>query len=142
HTEHTEKPACSSPCVPRAPCVPWFVRPAPAAARALTKRRPSALMAAFPGGLLRETVLHDVHAAMGAKMVEFGGWHMPVSYSGIREEHRAVRTAAGLFDLSHMGRVHVSGPAKVEYLEAVQTQKVGDAEMGEARYALLCDERG
>jgi aminomethyltransferase len=93
-------------------------------------------------GALRETVLHDVHIAMGAKMVEFGGWHMPVLYSSIREEHKAVREAAGLFDLSHMGRVEVRGPARADFLDYVQTSSAADMQPGEARYALLCDERG
>src|SRR5213596_2997958 len=91
---------------------------------------------------MRETVLHAVHVAAGAKMIEFGGWHMPVLYSNIRDEHRAVRTAAGLFDLCHMGRVALGGPDRVAFLEYVQTNKVSDMTPGEARYALLCDERG
>jgi aminomethyltransferase len=92
--------------------------------------------------LLRETCLHDAHVAMGAKMVEFGGWHMPVLYSNIKDEHRAVRTAAGLFDLCHMGRVELNGPDRAAFLEYIQTTRVADAVPGEARYALLCDERG
>jgi aminomethyltransferase len=91
---------------------------------------------------VRETVLHDVHVRMGARMVEFGGWHMPVLYSSIRDEHKAVRTAAGLFDLCHMGRLEIAGRAAVAFLEYVQTAKVADAAVGEARYALLCDESG
>jgi len=57
-----------------------------------------------------ETPLHDRHVALGARLIEFGGWLMPVQYSGILEEHRAVRERAGLFDLSHMGELFVEGP--------------------------------
>ncbi len=91
---------------------------------------------------MRKTALHPVHVAMGAKMVEFGGWHMPVAYSLIRDEHRATRTAAGLFDLSHMGRFFVRGPARARFVERACTNEVADMKPGEARYALLCDERG
>ncbi len=58
----------------------------------------------------RRTSLHDVHLACGARMVEFAGWHMPVQYAGVVDEHLAVRTRAGLFDVSHMGEVAVRGP--------------------------------
>ena len=59
---------------------------------------------------LARTPLYEEHHALGAKIVEFGGWEMPVTYRGIMEEHRAVRTAAGLFDVSHMGEIEVLGP--------------------------------
>ena len=61
------------------------------------------------GATLRRTPLYEMHRRHGAKLVEFGGWEMPVSYRGILEEHRAVRTAAGLFDVSHMGEIEVTG---------------------------------
>ena len=60
---------------------------------------------------LHETALVDAHRALGAKLIEFGGWLMPVQYGGILEEHRAVRERAGMFDLSHMGELFVDGPA-------------------------------
>jgi aminomethyltransferase len=60
--------------------------------------------------MLKRTPLYDTHRKLGARLVEFGGWEMPVQYSGIVEEHRAVRGAAGLFDISHMGEVRFSGP--------------------------------
>jgi aminomethyltransferase len=91
---------------------------------------------------MRKTVLHDLHVASGARMVEFAGWHMPVFYQGIREEHRAVRTWAGIFDLGHMGRIEVRGPARADFLEFCLTNKVKDMAPGEARYALFCDEEG
>jgi aminomethyltransferase len=59
---------------------------------------------------LRVTPLNSVHRALGAKLVDFGGWEMPVQYSGIIEEHQAVRTSVGLFDVSHMGEIEIRGP--------------------------------
>ena len=73
---------------------------------------------------LLKTPLHGRHVAMGAKMVPFGGWDMPVQYSGITEEHLAVRTAAGLFDVSHMGEIEVAGR---DALAAVQRISSNDA---------------
>lgn len=91
---------------------------------------------------MNQTVLHDVHVRLGAKLVEFAGWRMPLAYSQIRDEHRAVRTAAGLFDLSHMGRVRLGGAERVAFLETIATNSVADMERGEARYSLLCEEDG
>ncbi|HVY62213.1 MAG TPA: glycine cleavage system aminomethyltransferase GcvT [Planctomycetota bacterium] len=91
---------------------------------------------------MRKTVLNAVHQAMGAKMVEFGGWHMPVAYSQIRDEHRATRTAAGLFDLSHMGRFIVRGKDRVALIDRVATNDIAAMKPGEAGYGLLCDEGG
>ena len=64
----------------------------------------------MPNPALRATPLNAVHRALGAKMVDFGGWDMPVQYSGIIDEHNAVRTAVGLFDVSHMGEIDIRGP--------------------------------
>ncbi len=91
---------------------------------------------------LRKTPLHDAHVAAGAKMTEFGGWSMPVWYGSIKDEHRAVRTKAGLFDLSHMGRVELRGASRVALLDRLATNEVAGLAVGEARYALFCDERG
>src|SRR5437016_12197795 len=66
---------------------------------------------------LKRTSLYDVHRAAGARMVEFGGWEMPVQYAGIVEEHHAVRTAAGLFDVSHRGEVEGFGPGALESVQ-------------------------
>jgi aminomethyltransferase len=79
---------------------------------------------------------------MGARMVEFGGWEMPVQYSGIIDEHRAVRGAAGLFDLGHMGQVDVRGPDAAAFLNWVATNDVRQLEVGQAHYALLCQPDG
>ncbi|HEX5692673.1 MAG TPA: glycine cleavage system aminomethyltransferase GcvT, partial [Roseiflexaceae bacterium] len=87
---------------------------------------------------LRRTPLYDRHVAMGARMVEFGGWEMPVQYSGIVDEHNAVRNAAGLFDISHMGEVEVKGPDALAFLQHVATQDVATIGEGMANYALLC----
>lgn len=89
-------------------------------------------------GELRRTALNATHRRMGAKMVEFGGWDMPVRYSGDLEEHRAVRAAAGLFDLGHMGQVIVSGPDALPYLQWLVTNDMASLKEGSSRYALLC----
>ena len=73
---------------------------------------------------LRKTPLHAVHREMGAKMVPFGGWEMPVEYAGLITEHMAVRRAAGLFDVSHMGELEVSGPGALAFLQRVTCNDV------------------
>ena len=89
------------------------------------------------------TPLYDTHVALGARMVPFGGWDMPVQYpSGIIAEVRAVRTAAGLFDVSHMGRVYISGPSATDFLDTVVTGSAATLEIGRARYCMICNERG
>ncbi len=90
----------------------------------------------------RQTALHDRHVALGARMVPFAGWSMPVQYSGILQEHRAVRSAAGLFDLGHMGQVQVTGPDAVPFLQAITTNDVAALQPGQAQYSLLPNERG
>lgn len=94
------------------------------------------------GGALRATALNAVHRRMGAKMVEFGGWDMPVRYTGDLEEHRAVRDAAGLFDLGHMGQVIVTGPDALSYLQWLVTNDMATLAEGSSRYALLCQPDG
>jgi len=91
---------------------------------------------------MKQTPLHDVHAAAGASMVEFGGWHMPVQYGPILEEVRRVREHAGLFDLSHMGRVLVDGPDALALTERLVTCFVGKIPVGSIRYGCLCQEDG
>ena len=73
----------------------------------------------------RKTPLHSRHKALGARMVEFAGWEMPVQYRGIQVEHEAVRSRAGLFDVSHMGEIEVSGPGATEFCQRVTTNDVG-----------------
>jgi aminomethyltransferase len=88
------------------------------------------------------TPLHPWHTAHKARMVPFGGWEMPVQYSGIVAEHRAVRTAAGVFDISHMARFGVGGPDALKLLEAVFTNSVATMAEGQVRYGLVCNEAG
>jgi aminomethyltransferase len=87
---------------------------------------------------MKRTPLAERHEALGAKMVDFAGWYMPVQYRGIIEEHRAVRSGAGLFDLGHMGQVDVSGPDAFTFLNYVGTNDIADLKPGDARYSLLC----
>jgi aminomethyltransferase len=88
------------------------------------------------------TPLYDWHARHGARFVPFAGWEMPVQYTGILEEHRATRLAAGLFDVSHMGEAVVTGPQAAVFLDHVATNRLGDLAVGRARYTLLCAEDG
>jgi aminomethyltransferase len=91
---------------------------------------------------LRKTVLNATHRGMGARMVPFGGWDMPVEYSGIVSEHMAVRTQAGLFDVSHMGRVEVEGPGAMALLQKVSSNDVTRLKQNQAQYTALMNERG
>ncbi len=87
---------------------------------------------------MKRTPLYEQHVAMGAKTVEFGGWDMPVQYTGIIDEHNATRNAAGLFDISHMGQINVSGPDALSFLQYIATQDVATIAPGMANYSLLC----
>src|SRR5437016_2764892 len=87
---------------------------------------------------LKRTSLYDVHRAAGARMVEFGGWEMPVQYAGIVEEHHAVRTAAGLFDVSHMGEVEVFGPGALESVQRLITNDAARLIPGQGLYSPVC----
>jgi len=91
---------------------------------------------------LLRTPLYDWHVAHGGRMVEFGGWEMPVQYTGIVEEHHAVRKAAGLFDISHMGRLRFTGPDACALLDRIVTNDVSKLQVGQVRYALVCNESG
>jgi len=90
----------------------------------------------------QRTPLYDRHVEAGAQMVEFGGWSMPLQYTSMREEHLAVRNDCGVFDVSHMGEVHLTGPGALEALERAVTNRVADLAPGQARYTLICDEAG
>ncbi|MGE5577951.1 MAG: glycine cleavage system aminomethyltransferase GcvT [Syntrophothermus sp.] len=93
-------------------------------------------------GGLKRTPLYEVHVAAGAKMVEFGGWEMPVQYTGILEEHRAVRRAAGLFDLCHMGEFRVTGPQALDFIQMMTTNDAGALEVGQVQYSMFCKPDG
>jgi aminomethyltransferase len=91
---------------------------------------------------LRKTPLHAVHREMGAKMVPFGGWEMPVEYAGLINEHMAVRKAAGLFDVSHMGEIEVAGPGALAFLQRVTSNDVARLADGQAQYSALPNAEG
>jgi aminomethyltransferase len=87
---------------------------------------------------MKRTPLYDAHRQLGARMVEFAGWEMPVQYEGIIAEHRAVRRGAGLFDVSHMGEIEISGAHALAACQRVTTNDVARLRDGEAQYTLLC----
>jgi len=92
--------------------------------------------------MLKRTPLFAAHQQLGGKLIEFGGWEMPVQYTSITDEHLAVRNAAGIFDISHMGEVTVSGGAAAEFLNFVLTNDIRKLAPGEGQYTLMCHERG
>ena len=91
---------------------------------------------------LKRTSLFAAHEQLGARLIDFGGWEMPVQYTSIVEEHWAVRQAAGIFDISHMGEVTVSGPAAEAFLNHVLTNDVRKLGPGECQYTLMCQPDG
>jgi aminomethyltransferase len=91
---------------------------------------------------LRRTPLYDRHVALGARMVPFAGWEMPVQYEGVIAEHKAVRTDAGVFDVSHMGELEVEGPTARELLQATLSNDVEKLEPGAAQYSLITTDDG
>src|SRR5262249_55322289 len=91
---------------------------------------------------LQRTPLHDRHVALGARMVPFAGWEMPVQYEGVIQEHKAVRTDAGVFDVSHMGEIEVEGPTARDLLQSMLSNDIDKLEPGEAQYTLLTNEEG
>jgi aminomethyltransferase len=91
---------------------------------------------------LRTTALNSVHRALGAKMVDFGGWDMPVQYSGIIDEHQAVRNSVGVFDVSHMGEIEIRGPEASRLTDYVTTNNVAKLKTGQAHYSGLLYETG
>ena len=95
-----------------------------------------------PTSDLLRTPLFDTHVASRAKMVDFGGWNMPVQYSGIVDEHNAVRTGVGLFDVSHMGEIIIRGPESAKLVEYVSTNKAANLKVGQAHYSALLYDHG
>ncbi|MFQ5990121.1 MAG: glycine cleavage system aminomethyltransferase GcvT [Candidatus Methylomirabilales bacterium] len=91
---------------------------------------------------MKRTPLNAVHRQMGARMVPFGGWDMPVQYSGILEEHRAVRGSAGLFDISHMGEIEFRGPEALAAVQRLVTSDASRLHIGQVQYAALCYDNG
>jgi aminomethyltransferase len=92
--------------------------------------------------MLKRTALFAAHQKLGARLIDFGGWEMPVQYTSIVEEHLAVRNAAGIFDISHMGEVTVSGAAAADFLNLVLTNDIRKLAPGHGQYTLMCNERG
>ncbi len=88
------------------------------------------------------TALYDWHVAHGGRMVDFGGWSMPMQYSSIVQEHQTTRTAVGLFDVSHMGRLHFHGPDVARFLDSLITRRIVDMRAGQIRYGLICNQDG
>ena len=91
---------------------------------------------------LRRTPLHDLHESLGGRMVPFAGWRMPVQYSSILDEARAVRSGAGLFDVSHMGRFQIRGPDAVVLLNRVLSPNIPNLRIRRARYGVICNQEG
>ncbi|MBI3247083.1 MAG: glycine cleavage system aminomethyltransferase GcvT [Deltaproteobacteria bacterium] len=92
--------------------------------------------------MAKRTPLYDTHRSLGARLVEFGGWEMPVQYRGILAEHHSVRTQAGLFDLSHMGEIEISGPRALEVCQELLVTDVARVQLSQAQYSVLCNEQG
>ncbi len=90
----------------------------------------------------RPTPLHEVHKSLGATLTDFAGWLMPLRYGSESAEHTAVRTAAGLFDLSHMGEIHVTGEGAADALDHALVGNLGGLEPGRARYTMMCNADG
>jgi aminomethyltransferase len=92
--------------------------------------------------MLQKTPLNEVHKKLGARMVEFGGWEMPVQYRGVIDEHLAVRNAAGLFDVSHMGEIEVKGPGALAYIQELTVNDASKLVDGQVQYSAFCYEHG
>ncbi len=91
---------------------------------------------------MKKTPLYDRHLKLGAKMIEFGGWMMPVQYEGILEEHEGVRNAAGLFDVSHMGEILIRGHEALQFIQKLVTNDISKAAAGQAVYSPMCNPEG
>lgn len=99
-------------------------------------------MAAESSAPVKSTVLRSSHEKLGARMVDFAGWYMPVQYEGVKEEHQSVRTNVGLFDVSHMGEIFVRGPKALETLQWITTNDVAKLQAGQAHYSLFPNPQG
>jgi glycine cleavage system T protein (aminomethyltransferase) len=98
---------------------------------------PPSCMTHLASGTLKKTPLHERHRALGARMVEFGGWDMPVEYSGIVDEHLAVRSRAGLFDVSHMGEIEIAGADALKAVQHITSNDAARLSRGQAQYSAL-----
>ena len=100
------------------------------------------MSSAAPAVSLKRTPLYELHRELGAKLIDFGGWEMPVQYSGILEEHRAVRERAGIFDVSHMGELEVTGPEALAALQELTPNDVAMLADGRCHYSAFLTDRG
>jgi aminomethyltransferase len=91
---------------------------------------------------LKKTALHDVHVKLGARMVEFAGYHMPIQYRSIREEHKRVRDTVGVFDVSHMGEVEIHGPAALDMVQKITINDAAQLQVGQVQYSAMCYPHG
>ena len=91
---------------------------------------------------LKRTPLHRWHREHGARMVDFGGWDLPIQFDGILAEHEAVRERAGLFDVSHMGEVRVQGDDALVFIQHLITNDAGGLEIGQAQYTVMANDAG
>jgi aminomethyltransferase len=92
--------------------------------------------------MLKKTPLNEIHKKSGARMVDFGGWEMPVQYKGVIEEHLAVRGAAGLFDVSHMGEIEVKGPGALSFIQELTVNDASTLSNGQVQYSAMCYAHG
>jgi aminomethyltransferase len=119
----------------------WVDNPLPQT----TLHPPGCALLSGPGittHMSKRTPLYSAHQKLGGKLIEFGGWDMPVQYTSITDEHLAVRQAAGLFDISHMGEVSVAGPSAEAFLNGLLTNDMRKLAEGQGQYTLMCNERG
>src|SRR6185436_4726814 len=91
---------------------------------------------------MKRTPLFAAHQRLGGKLIEFGGWEMPVQYTSITDEHLAVRNAAGVFDISHMGEISVKGKEALAFLNRTLTNDLRRLLIGQGQYTLMCNEQG
>ena len=91
---------------------------------------------------MKDTPLKDRHSALGGRLINFAGWTLPVQYTSIIEEHRAVREGAGVFDTSHMTRLRLSGRGAIDYLESLLTLSVSTMQPGHCRYGFMLNPQG
>lgn len=91
---------------------------------------------------MKKTPIYDEHIALKGRMIEFGGWSMPVQYTGLTDEHKAVRTQAGIFDVSHMGEVHAIGKDAENFVNNLVTNDISKLDIGQAQYTVMCNHEG
>ncbi|MCF8008686.1 MAG: glycine cleavage system aminomethyltransferase GcvT, partial [Halanaerobiales bacterium] len=92
--------------------------------------------------MMRKTALYDQHKKLNAKLIDFGGWQMPVQYSGIIDEHKAVRNKAGIFDVSHMGEILIKGENSLKLVQKLITNDASSLKIGDVIYSPMCYEDG